>query len=167
MIKIWADGAAKGNPGKGGYGSIVKYYNDKNEFIREDEFTDAFNKTTNNRMELMGVIIAMESIDSPEDIEVYSDSLYIVNAFNKKWIDNWKKHDWKTTSNTAVKNKDLWERLLEVKQLHTVKFFWVKGHAGQTENERCDYLASSSASGIKFTKGEDGKLKEIKEMTNV
>ena len=167
MIKIWSDGASKGNPGTGGYGSVVKYYNDKNELIREDEFTDSFTKTTNNRMELMGVIIAIESIDSPAEIEVYSDSLYIVNAFNKKGIDNWKEHKWKTTANTAVKNKDLWVRLLEANEPHTVKFHWVKGHAGQTENERCDYLASSSAEGIKFEKGEDGKLKEINEKTNV
>ena len=141
-VKIYSDGAARGNPdGPGGYGTVVKYLNDKDDIIKTEEFTEGFKITTNNRMELMGVIAGLESLKEPSDVTVTSDSSYVVNAFNKKWIDNWLSNGWKTSTGKAVKNDDLWKTLLLVKSSHKVEFVWVKGHAGHEYNERCDNLA--------------------------
>lgn len=162
-VKIYSDGAARGNPdGPGGYGTVVKYLNDKDDIIKTEEFTEGFTITTNNRMELMGVIAGLESLKEPSDVTVTSDSSYVVNAFNKKWIDNWLSNGWKTSTGKAVKNDDLWKTLLLVKSSHKVEFVWVKGHAGHPENERCDYLATSSADGKKLTKNSNGIYEETK-----
>ena len=117
---------------------------------RQDLYLRAFAryaKTTNNRMELMAVIVALEALNRPCEVEVHSDSQYVVNAFNKHWIDGWKKRGWKTANKQPVKNRDLWERLLTAKSKHKIEFIWVKGHAGHELNERCDELATTAADG--------------------
>ena len=102
-------------------------------------------KTTNNRMELMAAIAGLEALNRPCQVTLYSDSSYLVNAFNQHWIDGWIKKGWKRGKNEPVKNIDLWKRLLEAKKPHQVQFVWVKGHAGHPENERCDQLATYAA----------------------
>ena len=160
-VKIYSDGAARGNPdGPGGYGTVVKYLDDNDIVTRIDEFTGGYPITTNNRMELMGVIAGLESLKEPSSVIITSDSAYVVNAFNKKWIDNWLLNGWKSSTGKAVKNDDLWKRLLLVKNPHEVEFVWVKGHNGHPENERCDYLATSSADGKVLVKHKDGIFEE-------
>lgn len=162
-VKIYSDGAARGNPdGPGGYGTVVKYLDDKGEVIKTDEFTKGFSVTTNNRMELMGVIAGLESLKEPSEVVVTSDSSYVVDAFNKKWIDNWLSNGWKTSTGKNVKNDDLWKRLLLAKSPHKVVFVWVKGHNGHPENERCDYLATSSADSKNLIKNSNGIYEEAK-----
>ena len=140
-VTIYSDGASKGNPGPGGYGTIVSFTDSKGE-VHELELTEGFKETTNNRMELMGVIVGLEALNRPCSVKVISDSKYVVDAFNQHWIDSWKKTGWKKGT---VKNIELWERLLKAMGPHSVTFEWVKGHAGHPENERCDRLASGSA----------------------
>tara|TARA_B100000927_G_scaffold261833_1_gene232323 strand:+ start:539 stop:1009 length:471 start_codon:yes stop_codon:yes gene_type:complete len=134
-IKIYTDGAAKGNPGKGGYGIVLisgKY---------RKEISGGFEKTTNNRMELLAVIVALEHIKKPNaQITVYSDSKYVVDAIEKKWVFSWYKNNF-----NKKKNSDLWRRFLVVYKKHQVKFVWVKGHSNNEENNRCDALAVSAA----------------------
>lgn len=161
--RIYSDGSSKGNSdGPGGYGVIVHYLTEDDKVDHLMEFTEGFEVTTNNRMELMGVIIGLESFKEPYEIDIYSDSKYVVDAFNLGWIDNWQSNGWKTASNHPVRNLDLWKRLLEAKEPHRCKFIWVKGHDGHPENERCDYLAQCSANGMKFKRGVDGRLVENK-----
>lgn len=146
-VTIYTDGAARGNPnGPGGYGTILSYIDTKG-VTHEREKSAGYKKTTNNRMELMAVIIGLESLIKPCEVTVYSDSQYVVNAFEKKWIDSWIKKGWKRGKNEDVKNIDLWKRLLEAMKPHKVKFIWVKGHAGHPQNERCDKLATMAADG--------------------
>ena len=146
-VKIYTDGAARGNPdGPGGYGTVIQYV-DAAGTLHEREYSQGYNKTTNNRMELMAAIVGLEALIKPCNVELYSDSQYLVNAFNQNWISSWIKKDWKRGKNEPVKNRDLWERLLEAKKPHNVKFIWVKGHAGHPLNERCDGLATSAADG--------------------
>ncbi len=155
-VTIYTDGAARGNPnGPGGYGTILSYTDTKG-VVHEREKSAGYKKTTNNRMELMAVIIGLESLIKPCEVTVYSDSQYVINAFEKKWIDGWIKKGWKRGKNEEVKNVDLWKRLLEAMKPHKVKFIWVKGHAGHPENERCDKLATMAADG-------DNLLDDIKE----
>ena len=134
-IKIYTDGAAKGNPGKGGYGIVLisgKY---------RKEISGGFEKTTNNRMELLAVIVALEHIKKPNaQITVYSDSKYVVDAIEKKWVFSWYKNNF-----NKKKNSDLWRRFLVVYKKHQVEFIWVKGHSNNEENNRCDALAVSAA----------------------
>lgn len=138
MIKIFTDGAAKGNPGPGGYGAILDFQG------KRKELSEGFRKTTNNRMELLAVIRALEAIKKPGwDVLVYSDSKYVVDAVEKRWLDGWVKKNFKDK-----KNVDLWKQYLEVAKKHKVKFQWVKGHAGHPENERCDELAVQAAEGF-------------------
>ena len=111
------------------------------------ELSQGYTKTTNNRMELMAVIAGLEALNLPCTVEVYSDSQYVVNAFNQHWVDGWIKKGWKRGKNEPVKNVDLWKRLLEVKSRHQVTFHWVKGHDGHPQNERCDQLATTAADG--------------------
>lgn len=162
-VKIYSDGSSRGNPGKGGYGTIVHYLDDKDSVTKTEEFTKGFCMTTNNRMEILGAIIGIESVKSPAFITIYSDSQYLVNTFEVGWIWNWVKKDWKNSSGKDVLNKDLWIRMLDAIKPHKVKFVWVKGHAGHPENERCDWLATASADGKNLVKGKDGKFTEIKE----
>lgn len=147
FVKIFTDGAARGNPeGPGGYGAVLQYIDSKGE-LHEREYSAGYKKTTNNRMELMAVIIGLEALTRPCEVEVISDSKYVTDAFNQHWVDGWLKRNWKGSSNNPVKNVDLWKRLLKAKAPHQVKFTWVKGHAGHPENERCDKLATTAADG--------------------
>ncbi len=147
QVKIYTDGAARGNPdGPGGYGTVLEYVDPKGE-LHTKEISQGYQKTTNNRMELMSVIAGLEALNRPCDVEIYSDSQYVVNAFNQNWIGGWIKKGWKRGKNEPVKNTDLWKRLLKAKELHKVTFHWVKGHAGHPQNERCDALATRAADG--------------------
>ena len=147
LVKIYTDGAARGNPdGPGGYGTILTY-EDKHGILHEREYSQGYIKTTNNRMELMAAIVGLEALNKPCDVMLYSDSQYLTNAFNKKWIDGWVKKNWKRGKNEPVKNVDLWKRLLKAKESHDVKFIWVRGHDGHEMNERCDKLATIAADG--------------------
>lgn len=145
-VKIFTDGAARGNPeGPGGYGAILQYVDQKG-MLHEKELSGGYVKTTNNRMELMAVIAGLEALNRPCRGEVISDSKYVTDAFNKHWIDGWLKKNWKGASG-PVKNVDLWKRLLKAAEQHKITFTWVKGHDGHPENERCDVLATSAADG--------------------
>lgn len=140
-VKIFSDGSSKGNPGPGGFGTILQCTDAKGE-IHILEITKGYECTTNNRMELMGVISGFEALTKPCNVEVISDSKYVTDAFNLKWVDSWLKTGWKKGT---VKNIDLWKRLLKAMEPHNVSFTWVKGHAGHPENERCDSMACESA----------------------
>lgn len=131
MIELFTDGASSGNPGPGGYGVILRAGN------HYKELSAGFRKTTNNRMELMAVIVGLEALKKPgTDVTIYSDSKYVIDAVEKGWVFGWQKKGF-----AGKKNPDLWRRFLQVYRLHTIKFVWVKGHAGHPENERCDQLA--------------------------
>lgn len=146
-VKIYTDGAARGNPdGPGGYGTVLEYVDSKGN-LHTKELSQGYKKTTNNRMELMAVIAGLEALNRPCEVELYSDSKYVVDAFNQHWIDGWLKKGWKRGKNEPVKNVDLWKRLLAAKEKHQVKFIWVKGHDGHRQNERCDVLATTAADG--------------------
>ncbi len=145
-VSIYTDGSARGNPGPGGYGAVLRCTLPDGR-LHEKELSQGFECTTNNRMELMAVIAAFEALKRPCVVTVYSDSQYVVNAFNQHWVDSWKARGWKNTKKEPVKNLDLWHRLLAAMEGHTVSFVWVKGHAGHPENERCDELATAAADG--------------------
>lgn len=146
-VLIYTDGAARGNPdGPGGYGTVLHYTDGKGQ-LHEKTLSGGYVRTTNNRMELMAAIAGLEALNRPCQVELYSDSKYLTDAFNQGWIDNWVKNNWKRGKSGPVKNIDLWERLLAAKQQHQVSFFWVKGHAGHPQNERCDLLATTAADG--------------------
>lgn len=144
-VTIYTDGAARGNPeGPGGYGAILAYTDTKG-VLHEKEVSAGYDKTTNNRMELMAAIVALEALNRPCEVTLYADSQYVVNAFEKGWIDGWQTNGWKTKGKDPVKNRALWERLLEAAAPHTIAWKWVKGHAGNDYNERCDRLATAAA----------------------
>ena len=140
-VTIYTDGACSGNPGPGGWGAILQY----GEFRKE--LSGGEPHTTNNRMELMAAIVGLEALNRPCQVELYSDSKYLTDAFNQHWIDSWVAKGWNRGKSGPVKNIDLWKRLLKAKEPHQVKFIWVKGHAGHPENEKCDALATSAADG--------------------
>ena len=145
VVSIFTDGAARGNPdGPGGYGTILQYTDGKG-VLHEKELSQGYIRTTNNRMELMAAIAGLEALNRPCLVDLYSDSKYLVDAFNQNWIENWVKNDWKRGKSGPVKNIDLWKRLLQAIEPHKVRFLWVKGHAGHPENERCDRLAVRAA----------------------
>lgn len=147
FVKVYTDGAARGNPdGPGGYGTVLHYTDSKGQ-LHERELSAGYKKTTNNRMELMAAITGLEALTKPCEVELYSDSKYVVDAFNQHWIDSWIKKGWKRGKNQPVKNIDLWKRLLKAKEPHQVTFCWVKGHDGHEMNERCDFLATTAADG--------------------
>ena len=134
-INIYTDGAAKGNPGPGGYGVVLEYGG------HTKELSEGFRLTTNNRMELLAVIIGLENIkNSKHQIIIYSDSKYVVDAINKKWLFTWELNNYK-----KKKNPDLWRRFLIAYRKHNITFKWVKGHSGHIQNERCDNLAVDAA----------------------
>ncbi len=146
-VTIYTDGAARGNPdGPGGFGTVIHYVDPAGK-LHTKEISGGYKRTTNNRMELMAAIAGLEALNRPCEIELYSDSQYLVNAFNQHWIEGWIKKGWKRGKNEEVKNVDLWKRLLAAKEPHQISFFWVKGHNGHPENERCDFLATSAADG--------------------
>ncbi len=136
-VTIYTDGACSGNPGKGGWGAILIY----GDVVKE--LSGGEDNTTNNRMELKAVIEALKALKSPCEVEIYSDSAYVVNAFTQKWIDNWIKNNWKTADKKSVKNVDLWQELLVLIKTHNVTFKKVKGHSDNELNERCDKLAKA------------------------
>ena len=138
-IQIYTDGSCLGNPGPGGYGAVL-LYKDKRK-----EISDGFALTTNNRMELLAPIEALNSLKESCNVELSTDSQYVKNGINQ-WIHNWKRNGWRTAAKKPVKNADLWQRLDEAVQRHNVQWFWVKGHSGDPENERCDVLAREAAS---------------------
>ena len=147
-VRMYTDGSARGNPdGPGGYGTILEF-TDSDGNLHRREYSRGYRKTTNNRMELMAAIAGFRQLKVPCKVEVYSDSKYLIDAFNRHWIDNWKKNNWQHTVNgrkEPVRNQDLWNQLLEALNGHTVSFRWVKGHNGHPQNERCDELAVSAA----------------------
>lgn len=146
-VTLYTDGAARGNPdGPGGYGAVLQYVDSKGT-LHEKELSAGYRKTTNNRMELMAAIAALEALVKPCQVELYSDSKYLTDAFNQHWIDSWQKKGWRKSDKSPVKNVDLWKRLLAAMKMHQVTFHWVKGHDGHPENERCDRLATSAADG--------------------
>lgn len=139
-VEIFTDGSCLGNPGPGGYGVILRYKG------REKELNQGYQNTTNNRMELLAAIVGLETLKEPCSVTLYTDSQYVKQGI-ESWLANWKKRNWKTSNREDVKNKDLWQRLDAINQQHKVTWRWVKGHAGHAENERCDELARSAASG--------------------
>ncbi|MBO4770767.1 MAG: ribonuclease HI [Clostridia bacterium] len=134
-VEIFCDGACSGNPGPGGYGAILRYRK------YEKEISGAEPETTNNRMELMGAIAALECLTEPCIVRLVSDSKYLVDSINQGWAKAWKRNNWTKPDRKPALNADLWGRLLELLEVHTVTFIWIKGHAGHPENERCDRLA--------------------------
>ena len=136
-VELYTDGSSRGNPGPGGYGAILKFGK------HEKEFAEGFRLTTNNRMELLAVIVGLEALTKDGiAVTVYSDSKYVVEAIEKKWVFGWQKKNF-----SGKKNPDLWKRFLQVYVQHKVKFIWIKGHNENPENERCDELAVAAAMG--------------------
>jgi ribonuclease HI len=145
MILVYTDGASRGNPGPGGYGVVMIYGT-----LRK-EISEGFRLTTNNRMELLSVIVALETLKKEgSNVTIHSDSKYVVDSVEKKWVQGWEKKNFKDK-----KNDDLWRRFLKIYRQHNVKFVWVKGHAANKENNRCDELAVAAAlgGGLKVDKG--------------
>jgi ribonuclease HI len=138
---VYTDGGCRGNPGPGGYGVIITAGETR------IELAEGFRLTTNNRMELMACLAALKALETPADAILHSDSLYVVNGINKGWARKWRAKNWMRTKSDAAENSDLWAQLLDLCDSHRVRFVWVRGHAGQTENERCDELASAAAQG--------------------
>lgn len=134
-VIIYTDGACSGNPGPGGFGVILQYGEHRKEI------SEGFLETTNNRMELLAVITALESLNTPCDVDLYSDSKYVIDAVQKGWAVKWRSKNWMRTPKDPAKNPDLWERLLHLLDVHSVTFHWVKGHAQNENNNRCDTLA--------------------------
>ncbi|MGN1109674.1 MAG: ribonuclease HI [Oscillospiraceae bacterium] len=135
FVEIYSDGACSGNPGPGGWGAILRCDG------REKELSGGEPHTTNNRMELTGVIEALSALKFPCEVKVTTDSKYVVDGIEKGWAQGWKKRGWKKSDGKPALNPDLWEKLLELLAVHDVEFCWIKGHAGHPENERCDRLA--------------------------
>lgn len=144
FVEMYTDGACSGNPGAGGYGTILRYKDTTGKY-HEKELTAGYKLTTNNRMELLAVIVGLEALKKPCKIKITSDSKYFIDAFEQKWIDNWQKNNWKTSSKKPVKNVDLWRRLINAMTPHDIELVWVKGHNGHEFNERCDVLAVNSS----------------------
>lgn len=140
-VVIYTDGACSGNPGPGGWGTILMYKDTKKEI------SGGNNNTTNNIMEITAVIEGLKMLKYECEVEIYSDSAYVVNAFNQGWIYNWRKNNWKTSGKEPVKNKELWEELYELTKKHKVTFIKVKGHADNEYNNRCDELARKAITG--------------------
>ena len=153
-INVYTDGACSGNPGKGGYGAILTFVDAKGQYY-EKELSAGYELTTNNRMELLAAIAALEALKRPSAVVWYSDSKYLVDAINQKWLDAWVFKNWKQSSKNPVKNIDLWKRLIKAQQPHRVEYVWVKGHAGHEYNERCDQLAVAAALGENLLVDED------------
>ena len=141
IVTIYTDGGCLGNPGPGGYGVILLHGS------RRKELSGGFRRTTNNRMELMAAIRGLEALKHPCRVTLYSDSEYVVNAMEQGWARRWHDNGWMRNKKDKAVNPDLWERLLELCEIHRVSFKWVRGHAGTPENERCDKLAQDAARG--------------------
>lgn len=139
-VTLYTDGACSGNPGKGGYGAILVHV-DANGIKHEKEFSEGYEMTTNNQMELLAVIVGLEALKKPCDVKIVSDSKYVVDSIQKGWLDNWVAKNWRKSDNKPVPNKELWQRLISAKDAHDIELEWIKGHAGHEYNERCDKLA--------------------------
>lgn len=135
VVDIYTDGACSGNPGPGGWAAILKIG------VHEKEISGFAENTTNNRMELTAAIEALKALNRPCKVNLYSDSAYLVKAFNEHWIDNWQRNGWKNSTKQPVSNAELWQELLSLTQKHTIEWKWVKGHANNPYNNRCDQLA--------------------------
>ena len=138
-VTIYTDGSARGNPGPGGFGAVLKY----GKFRKE--LSGGFECTTNNRMEILAAISALEALNRPCEIVLHSDSRYLIDAMSKGWLEGWKANDWKRKPKLPLKNADLWQRMDLAAAQHKISWKWVKGHAGVPENERCDQLATEAA----------------------
>ncbi len=141
LVDIFTDGACSGNPGPGGWGALLRYKG------VEKELAGAEPRTTNNRMEMMAAIAALEALKRPTRVRLHTDSTYLKDGITK-WIHAWKARGWRTAAKKPVKNRDLWQRLETARERHDVKWFWVKGHAGHPENERADALARAAIEGL-------------------
>ena len=141
-VYIYSDGSSLGNPGPGGWGTVLKYQDTVKEISGGQEHT------TNNQMELQGAIEGLKLLKEACEVELISDSKYVVQGINE-WLTNWIKNNWKTAAKKPVKNIELWQEYVKISQIHTVKAVWVKGHAGHIENERCDILARTEAEKLK------------------
>ena len=148
-VTIYTDGACSGNPGPGGYAAILMLNDNKKEIF------GAESNTTNNRMELRAAIEGLKALKRPCKVMLYSDSAYLVNAYNNNWVEGWKKKSWRNSSGEQVKNIDLWQEIEALRQVHEVTFIKVKGHADNEFNNRCDELAVSA-----ITKLKNGELQE-------
>ncbi len=137
-VTIYTDGACSGNPGKGGYGAVLLYNGARKEL------SGGYISTTNNRMEIMAVIKGLEALKEPCNVTLYSDSKYVVDAIEKGWVEKWKNNNWYRNKSDKALNVDLWKKLLALLEIHEVSFCWVKGHADNVENQRCDTLARSA-----------------------
>ena len=137
-VTIYTDGACSGNPGPGGWGAILMHEQ------KQKEISGGKEETTNNVMELTAVIEALKQLKYPCEVDLYSDSAYVVNAFNQGWITNWVKNHWKTAGKEPVKNQELWQELYELTKVHKVNFIKVKGHSDNEYNNRCDELARNA-----------------------
>jgi ribonuclease HI len=140
-VTIYSDGACLGNPGPGGYGTVLLAGEHRKEL------SAGYRRTTNNRMEMLGAIVGIESLKRPSAVTLWSDSQYLIHAMTKGWLEGWQKRGWRTASKEPVKNQDLWQRLLRAIEPHEIEWRWVRGHTGNPENERCDQLAVAAASG--------------------
>lgn len=141
QVTIYTDGACLGNPGPGGYGVVLLYNGHRKEL------SGGFRLTTNNRMEILAAVVGLEALTAVCSVVLYSDSQYLVNAIRQGWAVRWRANDWRRNKTEMALNPDLWERLLRLTEKHQVEFRWVKGHAGNPENERCDRLAMAAAQG--------------------
>lgn len=135
VVEIFTDGACKGNPGPGGWGALMRYGDNVKELFGGED------NTTNNRMELMAAIVALETLNRPCEVVLTTDSQYVRQGITE-WLEGWKKRNWKNSAKKPVKNSDLWQRLDAATQPHTIDWKWVKGHSGHPENERADQLAN-------------------------
>lgn len=140
-VRIYSDGACLGNPGRGGYGTLLLFGDHRKEL------SQGYRRTTNNRMELLGAIAGLEALTRPCQVALWSDSQYLVHAMTKGWLDGWQRRGWRTAQRDPVKNQDLWQRLLGAIDAHRIEWHWVRGHTGHPENERCDELAVAAANG--------------------
>ncbi len=134
-VNIYSDGACSGNPGPGGYGTVIEYKG------VTKELSEGFADTTNNRMELLGAIVGLEALKEPCQVTLYSDSRYLCESINQRWVYSWQARGWKKADKKPALNVDLWQRLLPLLETHQVTFIWIKGHAGHPMNEKCDALA--------------------------
>ena len=150
-VNLYTDGACTGNPGPGGWGCILEFHG------KTKEMSGHMSSTTNNRMEIFAVISGLGALKEPCIVNVYSDSTYVVNAFNDHWLDSWQKHNWVKSDKNPVENKDLWVLLLTIiqRKQHKVFFHWVKGHSDNEWNNRCDELATSAIKEFRRMNGQE------------
>jgi ribonuclease HI len=151
-VTIYTDGACSGNPGPGGWAALLFFEGQTDDVTGEPKYrqeAEGAPHTTNNKMELTAALKALESLDEPAHVQLHTDSRYLVNAFNKGWLDNWQSNGWKTSSKKPVKNKALWKKLLTATERHEVEWIWVKGHAGNEYNVLADEMAVTAMEAYK------------------